>query len=222
MQLGGPFAQPLGGVNLTDTEPKTAPLHVVRMLVTTQKTGLLYVVNQLDTTPLTAPLQVLATITSSLTALLRVQGSGVTDPTTGRLMVNAQVDALGTGYRVWFYYPFSGAATEELQLRRPELGNIEGHNPLVVRVESRGGTLNQFDRGGAIKELQLNFRFLPSDMADAARDFFNTARSAAVRYVDHNDKSWKAYVRDGALTFAEATADGTEDLQIILDVEDAQ
>lgn len=198
------------------------------VLATTDKTALLRVQNQLATTDKTALLHVLGIVgkplpgppiqTSDMTALLWVRGSEATTDKTAYVMVNGVGTGIGTLNRVWFYYPFE-VATSELGIRNPIFGNAIEQDPLIVARLSRGGTYNRFHRAPQVRRLVLQFRHLSEDMGDALRTFFNTVRSSAMRYVDHEGTTWKAWLTADALRQLQATRAATEHFDLALDVE---
>jgi len=160
-------------------------------------------------------------VTTPKTVQLWVQGSGVTDPKKSHLMVNGSGTGLGTGNRVWFYWPFASASSE-LGLRQPDLGNIHEQNSLVVSRRMRGRGLVRFHSPPRRRAFILRFRYLTPAMAAAAKVFFDAARSSAMRYVDHDGLTWKAYLVPESLKFSETTRAGTEDMALRIDVEAAQ
>lgn len=183
---------------------KTALVHVVNLLSPADKTALMHVEN---------------VFTLDKTALMQVRGTGVTSDKTALLLINGKVAGLGTGFRVWFLYPFA-APTLELGLRRPEPQNAEPHNLRVIARETRGGTDQRFTRGGRRRGLELQFRFMTATMKSDLATFFNTVKDQAFRYIDHQEKTWKAWRQPGRLNLSENAPDETWNLTLSLRVED--
>ena len=187
--------------------------------VTAAETAVLRVLNQLTTTAKTAVLKVQGVVTSFKTGVLRVAGATTTTNKSALLMVNSTDGTLGTGFRSWFLYPFVKSTTEA-GLRRAIKGNAEAHVHRILAREARGGTDIRFRRGGRRRALTVQFTHLTATMKTDIETFFNTVGEQAFRYVDHQERTWKAWRLPGEMRFVEGAPDELYGLSIGMRVED--
>lgn len=96
---------------------------------------------------------------------------------------------------VVFAYPYD-TPTLTIQIKNPELGDIERYSQTRLVVETRGGDLSIFRDSSwpTDNELALTFTELSGDEKQDLEDFIEATLGVEFKYTDHNGLIWKAII----------------------------
>lgn len=94
---------------------------------------------------------------------------------------------------VVFWFPFT-TMINELILPTPEIGDDHAIHTRVVVRHTRGGTRRAYNQGPVFETFSFTFTGLNRTKRDQIIAFVKLSRSDTVRFLDHENRSWKGII----------------------------
>lgn len=102
-------------------------------------------------------------------------------------------DSINDRDEVIFWFPFTTMASE-LVLPNPEIGDEHAIHTRVVVRHTRGGTRRAYNQGATFETFSFVFTGLNRTKRDQIIAFVKLSRSDTVRFLDHENRTWKGII----------------------------
>lgn len=124
-------------------------------------------------------------------------------------------DSVNLRDEVIFWFPFSTMASE-LILPAPEIGDEHAIHTRVVVRHTRGGTRRAYNQGPVFETFSFVFTGMNRTKRDEIITFVKASRSDTVRFLDHENRTWKGIITLSPVVLASTGRSSSTDVDYSL------